>query len=241
MDRQPGATVAPATAIQRGAKGAYAYVLNEDSTVSLRNVITGATHGDRTLITDGLKPGDKVVTQGVDRLRDGAKVEVIAPGAPAPDRPAGSEDGKKSRRAKAAGGAARASRSHEPVAHIHRAPGRDHAADGRGAAGGRGGLPAAAGVGAAAGGLSDDSGDHALSRRGPGGDDVSSDGAARNGSSGRCRASRRCIPISSGGSSVITLRFTLGLQPRFRGAERAGGDECGGEPAARRSAQSADL
>lgn len=80
VDTQPKATVAPATAIQRGANGAYAYVVNADSTVTLYNVVTGAMHGDRTLIREGLKPGDKVVTQGVDRLRDGAKVEVIPPG-----------------------------------------------------------------------------------------------------------------------------------------------------------------
>jgi multidrug efflux system membrane fusion protein len=98
VDMQPGATVAPVTAIQRGAKGGYAYVLNEDSTVTLRNVVTGATHGERILISDGLKPGEKVVTQGVDRLRDGGKVEVIAPGPPSPDRPAGKEEGKKAGR-----------------------------------------------------------------------------------------------------------------------------------------------
>jgi multidrug efflux system membrane fusion protein len=74
------ATVAPATAIQRGVKGGYAYVLQDDSTVKLQNVVTGPTQGDRVLITEGLKPGDKVITQGVDRLRDGAKVEVITPG-----------------------------------------------------------------------------------------------------------------------------------------------------------------
>ena len=84
VDLQKNATVAPATAIQRGAKGAYAYLLNEDSTVSLRNIVTGPMHGDRTLIKDGLKPGDKVITQGVDRLRDGATVEVIPSGGPPP-------------------------------------------------------------------------------------------------------------------------------------------------------------
>lgn len=80
VDTKLKATVAPATAIQRGAKGAYAYVLKEDSTVSLHNVVTGASQGERVLITEGLNPGDKVITQGVDRLRDGAKVEVITPG-----------------------------------------------------------------------------------------------------------------------------------------------------------------
>lgn len=80
VDIQAKATVAPANAIQRGAKGGYAYVLQEDSTVKLHNVITGPVQGDRVLITEGLKPGDKVITQGVDRLRDGTKVEVITPG-----------------------------------------------------------------------------------------------------------------------------------------------------------------
>lgn len=80
VDTQPKATVAPATAIQRGAKGGYAYVLQPDSTVKLNNVVTGPVQGERVLITEGLNPGDKVITQGVDRLRDGSKVEVVTPG-----------------------------------------------------------------------------------------------------------------------------------------------------------------
>ncbi len=85
VNTESKATVAPATAIQRGAKGAYAYVLKEDdSTVALHNVVTGSTQGERVLIIEGLKPGDKVITQGVDRLRDGAKVEVITPGKSGP-------------------------------------------------------------------------------------------------------------------------------------------------------------
>ena len=94
VDKIPGATVAPSTAVQRGSKGAYCYVLNDDSTVSLRTITTGAMHGDRTFIKDGLKPGEKVVTQGVDRLRDGAKVDVIDPNAKPPPAPAGDEGSK---------------------------------------------------------------------------------------------------------------------------------------------------
>lgn len=86
------ATVAPATAIQRGAKGSYAYVVGEDSSVTLHVVTTGAMHGDKILILDGLKPGDKVVTQGVDRLRDGGKVEVIQPGGAPTTPPAGGKE-----------------------------------------------------------------------------------------------------------------------------------------------------
>ena len=90
MDTKVKATVASANAIQRGAKGAYAYVLQEDSTVTLHDVVTGPIQGERVLITEGLKPGDKVITQGVDRLRDGAKVEVITPGKSGPgERPKG--------------------------------------------------------------------------------------------------------------------------------------------------------
>ena len=92
VDTRSKATVAPATAIQRGSKGAYAYVLQEDSTVTLHNVVTGPTQGERVLITEGLKPGDKVITQGVDRLRDGAKVEVITPSKTPPGE--GSKGGK---------------------------------------------------------------------------------------------------------------------------------------------------
>jgi len=77
---EPKAAVAPATSIQLGSKGAYTYVVKEDGTVSLRLVKTGATIGDRTLVAEGLTPGEKVVTQGLDRLREGAKVEIITPG-----------------------------------------------------------------------------------------------------------------------------------------------------------------
>ncbi|MDI1314653.1 efflux RND transporter periplasmic adaptor subunit [Prosthecobacter sp.] len=80
VETQPKAIVAPATAIQRGAKGGYAYVLQADNTVKLHDVVTGHTQGDRVLILEGLKPGDKVITMGVDRLREGSAVQVITPG-----------------------------------------------------------------------------------------------------------------------------------------------------------------
>ena len=63
-------------------------LLNADSTVSKRDVVTGAADGKRTTIASGLAAGDKVVIDGVDRLRDGAKVTVVEnpPGGPAPRR-----------------------------------------------------------------------------------------------------------------------------------------------------------
>jgi len=77
VDTMTGATLAPNAAIQLGASGNFVYLLNEDSTVSKRDVTTGPTDGKRTVIASGLKAGDKVVIDGVDRLRDGAKVTVV--------------------------------------------------------------------------------------------------------------------------------------------------------------------
>src|ERR1700689_3719320 len=75
VDTMTGATLAPNPAIQLGASGNFVYLLNEDSTVSKRDVVTGPTDGKHTVITSGLAAGDKVVIDGVDRLRDGAKVK----------------------------------------------------------------------------------------------------------------------------------------------------------------------
>ncbi|HTZ01019.1 MAG TPA: MdtA/MuxA family multidrug efflux RND transporter periplasmic adaptor subunit [Xanthobacteraceae bacterium] len=78
----------PTPAIQRGAPGTYVYVINPDSTVSVRQVKTGVVDGDLTEVTSGLTAGERVVIDGTDRLRDGLKVSVAAdngaPGTPAP-------------------------------------------------------------------------------------------------------------------------------------------------------------
>ena len=67
-------TIVPSPAIQRGAEGSYVYVVNSDDTVSMRTVTTGVTENDRVGITSGLKPGETVVVDGADRLRDGQDV-----------------------------------------------------------------------------------------------------------------------------------------------------------------------
>jgi membrane fusion protein, multidrug efflux system len=81
VDTMTGATLAPNPAIQLGASGDFVYLLNDDLTVSKRDVVTGPTDGKHTVIKSGLKSGDKVVIDGVDRLRDGAKVKVVDPAA----------------------------------------------------------------------------------------------------------------------------------------------------------------
>ncbi|HTD14251.1 MAG TPA: MdtA/MuxA family multidrug efflux RND transporter periplasmic adaptor subunit [Chthoniobacterales bacterium] len=100
VDTLKDAVVVPTPAIQIGAPGAYVYVVNSsDSTVSVRVVKTGPSDGQRTAIMSGLELGETVVTDGVDRLYDGAKVQLPGktPGNDAggrphqpPDRPGGS-------------------------------------------------------------------------------------------------------------------------------------------------------
>lgn len=69
----------PTAAVQTGAPGSYVYVVNADSTVSVRPVKLGPTDGPMAAVTSGLSPGEQVVVDGTDRLRDGARVRV--PGA----------------------------------------------------------------------------------------------------------------------------------------------------------------
>jgi membrane fusion protein, multidrug efflux system len=71
-------TTAPVPAIQRGAPGTFVYLIDANNTVSVRKVTLGPSQGGMVQITDGLKPGDRVVTDGTDRLSDGARV--IIPG-----------------------------------------------------------------------------------------------------------------------------------------------------------------
>jgi membrane fusion protein, multidrug efflux system len=69
----------PVPAVQRGAPGTFVYVINADNTVSVRAVKLGPTDGGYTAVLSGLQPGEKVVTDGTDRLRDGAKITVPPP------------------------------------------------------------------------------------------------------------------------------------------------------------------
>jgi membrane fusion protein, multidrug efflux system len=78
LDTLEGSVAVPQAAVLRGAQGFYVYVVNADSTVSTRVVKTGAVDGDWMAVDGALHPGETVVIDGVDRLREGAKVEVIA-------------------------------------------------------------------------------------------------------------------------------------------------------------------
>jgi len=74
VDTVTDATVVPIAAIQRGQPGTFVYLVKPDDTVTIRVVELGAADGDRVAITKGLQVGDNVVVDGVDRLRDGAKI-----------------------------------------------------------------------------------------------------------------------------------------------------------------------
>jgi multidrug efflux system membrane fusion protein len=69
-------TFVPASAIERGSQGAFVYIVQPDKTVAMRTVTLGPPDGDKIAIVKGLNPGESVVTDGADRLRDGAEVTV---------------------------------------------------------------------------------------------------------------------------------------------------------------------
>jgi multidrug efflux system membrane fusion protein len=70
----------PIPAVQRGEPGTYVYVINANNTVSVRPVKVGPADGGFMAVLSGLQVGEKVVTDGTDRLRDGAPVIVPPPG-----------------------------------------------------------------------------------------------------------------------------------------------------------------
>jgi multidrug efflux system membrane fusion protein len=74
VDVDKGATLVPAAAIQRGVPGTFVYLVKPDSTVSVQPVKLGPSTSEKVAITSGLAPGDTVVVDGVDKLRDGAPV-----------------------------------------------------------------------------------------------------------------------------------------------------------------------
>ncbi len=81
------AVVVPVTAIRNGPNGDFVYVLKEDRTVTVRSVTRGISTNDVVAITKGLDKGERVVTEGGDRLKEGARVQLAS------DRPASGPGG----------------------------------------------------------------------------------------------------------------------------------------------------
>ena len=76
LETKSGATVIPSAAIQRGTRGTFVYAVKEDNTVSVRPVTLGPAQGDNIAIDEGLAPGERVIIDGADRLREGATVDL---------------------------------------------------------------------------------------------------------------------------------------------------------------------
>ena len=111
VDTKKGATVIPMAAIQRGARGTIVYVVKPDKTISMRPVTLGPVENDMVAIEGTVAPGEMVVVDGIDRLREGAKVEVTAPFVP---RTGGGRGGDRSK----AGGAPAGTTAPAPAAPV---------------------------------------------------------------------------------------------------------------------------
>ncbi len=86
LDTLKNVVVVPVTALRHGPNGDFAYVLNDDRTVSQVTVTQGISTVDTVQITKGLEVGERVITEGGDRLKDGAKVSLPGDAASGPRR-----------------------------------------------------------------------------------------------------------------------------------------------------------
>jgi multidrug efflux system membrane fusion protein len=98
LDTHKDVTTTSTAGVQRGVPGTFVYLVNADSTVSVRAVKLGATEGDRVEVVSGLTPGDRIVIDGADKLRDGAKINVRSEADPAKSPPDQDKSGAKKRR-----------------------------------------------------------------------------------------------------------------------------------------------
>jgi multidrug efflux system membrane fusion protein len=89
VDTLQNAVLVPTPAVLSGAPGDYVYLVNADQSVSVHKVIPGPSDGKNTVILSGLAAGQTVVTDGMDRLSEGAKIKIggAKPGAPAGSAP----------------------------------------------------------------------------------------------------------------------------------------------------------
>jgi multidrug efflux system membrane fusion protein len=76
LDTRRGAVTIPSAALQRGSQGSFVYVIKDDGAVSVRPVKLGPGEGERVAVDSGVVAGERVVTDGMDRLREGARVQV---------------------------------------------------------------------------------------------------------------------------------------------------------------------
>ena len=87
-DTLKGVVLAPSAAIQFGNNGTFVYAMDGDKKVRILPLKVGASDGDVTVINEGLSPGDRVVLEGTDRLKEGSEVEVVNDSQEIPATPA---------------------------------------------------------------------------------------------------------------------------------------------------------
>lgn len=106
VDTIKDAVIVPTTAVLNGSMGPFVYVVKPDNTVTVRPVKVGPVDGERTSIKSGLAVGERVVIDGSDRLKEGAKITIPA------DKPRGASGARGARGAAAASGASGARAHH---------------------------------------------------------------------------------------------------------------------------------
>jgi multidrug efflux system membrane fusion protein len=80
IDVLKNAVVVPASTIQRGSQGTFLYVVKENQTAELRQVTIKTTEGNDVALASGVEAGEMVVLEGMDKIQDGARVDVQTPG-----------------------------------------------------------------------------------------------------------------------------------------------------------------
>lgn len=80
VNTRRGALVIPAAAVQHGPQGVFVYVVGADGRVASRPVRVERTEGESAILTEGINPGEQVVTEGQNRLRPGARAQVRSAG-----------------------------------------------------------------------------------------------------------------------------------------------------------------
>jgi multidrug efflux system membrane fusion protein len=78
IDTLKNTTVIPSAAVQRGQPGTFVYLIKPDNTAAVQKIVLGPQNGDQIAVTSGLSPGDHVVVDGADKVREGAKINVRA-------------------------------------------------------------------------------------------------------------------------------------------------------------------
>jgi multidrug efflux system membrane fusion protein len=85
VQEKRGVTLVPTAAVERNSQATYVYVVNADSTVTVRPIVIGTTEGTDSEVTSGLAPAEVVVMTGVDKLQAGSKVSTqLTPPKPVP-------------------------------------------------------------------------------------------------------------------------------------------------------------